>query len=165
MAAGAVLDHLIHGKAGIEGPHELGPTGLCVYCHNKHGTDKSKETQAYFHESIQRLDSRIYHLKERLHQIEERGLETDELEFELSGVADSLMETRRVIHAFDRSVFEKPFKEGQDASNAICEGIGEAEKEYTFRRNGLLAATLLITLFAVALYFKIRQIDRKFPIQ
>jgi hypothetical protein len=43
----------------------------------------------------------------------------------------------------------------------LKQGTQKLEKEYGYRRNGLLLATAVISIFGILLYMKTRQIDRK----
>jgi len=38
--------------------------------------------------------------------------------------------------------------------------VQQAKNQYNLRRTGLLISTLIITLFGILLYLKIRQVDR-----
>jgi hypothetical protein len=86
----------------------------------------------------------------------------------VTNIRSDLQDTRQLlfrakteVHRFDA-----------DSLGAMCgEGIGSAEsvqaearralEEYRFRRNGLVAATLLISVFALSLWRKIRALERR----
>ena len=83
----------------------------------------------------------------------------DELRFQASAASDALRKTRLGIHTFDRSDFTRNSEETSKALTGLEEGSKSLWKEYRFRRNGLILASGLISLFAILLYLKIRQID------
>ncbi|HEX2800320.1 MAG TPA: hypothetical protein VHQ44_11710, partial [Thermoanaerobaculia bacterium] len=89
--------------------------------------------------------------------------DVDELRFQSSAVNDALRKTRLGIHTFDRSDFTRNSEETSKALAGLQDGSKAASAEYRFRRNGLILASGLISLFAVLLYLKIKQIDREPP--
>ena len=85
----------------------------------------------------------------------------DDLRFQSSAVNDALRKTRLGIHTFDRSDFTRNSDATSKALDALKTGAANVWKEYRFRRNGLVLATILISIFAVLLYLKIREVDRR----
>lgn len=65
------------------------------------------------------------------------------------------------IHTFDRSDFARDADAASAAESQLKEGTARVWSEYRYRRNGLLVATGVISLFGILLYFKIREVDRK----
>ena len=91
----------------------------------------------------------------------ERGFDVDELRFQSSAVNDALRKTRLGIHTFDRSDFGRNKDETAGALAGLKKAVDAVWGEYRFRQTGLLVSTVLISIFGVALYLKIRQVDRK----
>ncbi len=154
-----------HGKHDIQRPTDamLGddPNGLCHACHAKYGQPKCDETARYFHQTITALASSHVTLNHDIDRLAERGFDVDELKFQSSAVSDALRKTRLGIHTFDRSDFARNADATSTALDALKQGAAGVWKEYRFRRNGLLLATVLISVFAVLLYLKIREVDRR----
>lgn len=154
-----------HGKHDIARPtDELlkdDAGALCHACHAKYGQPKCDETARYFYTSITGLAGSHAALNHDVDRLLERGFDVDELRFQSSAVSDALRKTRLGIHTFDRSDFARNADATTTALDALKAGAANVWKEYRFRRNGLLLATVLISLFGVLLYLKIRQVDRR----
>jgi len=154
-----------HGKHNIARPTDDmlsdDPKALCHDCHGKYGEPKCDETARYFHKEITSLAGSHEALNKDVDRLLERGFDVDELRFQSSAVADALRKTRLGIHTFDRSDFTRNADATDQTLEALKKGSENVWKEYRFRRNGLLLATVLISLFGVLLYLKIRQVDRK----
>ena len=120
-------------------------------------TDEPKcdETARYFHTSIVGLAESHEKLNHDVDRLLERGFDVDELRFQSSAVNDALRKTRLGIHTFDRSDFTRNADATGQALDGLKKGVENVWKEYRFRRNGLLLATVLISLFGVLLYLKI----------
>jgi predicted CXXCH cytochrome family protein len=154
-----------HGKHDIVRPTDEmlknEPTALCHDCHKRYGTPKCEETANYFHDSIVTLASRHAVLGKDVDRLAERGFDVDELRFQSSAVNDDLRKTRLGIHTFDRSDFTRNSQETSKALDGLQADSKAVWAEYRFRRNGLILASGLISLFAVLLYLKIKQVDRE----
>ncbi|MBK9963836.1 MAG: cytochrome b N-terminal domain-containing protein [Holophagales bacterium] len=154
-----------HGKHDITRPTDEmlsdDPKGLCHACHAKFGEPKCDETAKYFYASITTLRTSHEALNHDVDRLAERGFDVDELRFQASAVNDALRKTRLGIHTFDRSDFTRNSDATAQALDGLKKGAANVWKEYRFRRNGLLLATVLISLFGVLLYLKIREVDRR----
>jgi hypothetical protein len=82
------------------------------------------------------------------------------LGFLLQEGRQNLIESRTLIHTFDvEKVKEKTDKGKKVINEAIELADMEFDKYYT-RRRGFAIATFVLVLFAVALFFKIRDIEK-----
>jgi predicted CXXCH cytochrome family protein len=135
--------------------------GLCYECHREHAKDnpECERTAKYFHTSITTLAHGTQLLAEKIEDLAERGLDVDPLTVNVEELDDILRQARSRIHAFDRSELESIETLGRKALDAGADLIDEAEAEYRFRRNGLLVAVALMSLLAVLMSLKIREID------
>lgn len=154
-----------HGNHDIEPPSDAmlrdDPKGLCHECHARFGKPACDAAAHYFHESITGLVARHEELGKDVDRLAERGFDVDELRFQSSSVNDALRKTRLGIHTFDRSDFGRNEDEAKGALAGLKKGVDAVWAEYRFRQRGLLVSTVLISIFGVALYLKIRQVDRK----
>ena len=154
-----------HGKHDIVRPTDEmlkdDADALCHACHAKYGEPKCDETARYFYKSITTLRDSHEATNHDVDRLAERGFEVDELRFQSSAVNDALRKTRLGIHTFDRSDFTRNSDATGQALGELKKGAANTWKEYRFRRNGLLLATALISLFGVLLYLKIREVDRR----
>jgi len=153
-----------HGKHDIARPTDEmlsdAPQALCHSCHAKFGQPKCDETARFFHTSITSLRESHEALDKDINLLAERGHDVDELRFQSSAVSDGLRKTRLGIHTFDRSDFTRNSEETSKSLAGLQEGSRAVWADDRFRRNGLILASGLISLFAVLLYLKIKQIDR-----
>ena len=153
-----------HGKHDIARPTDEmlkdDPQGLCHACHARYGTPKCDEAARYFYSAITTLRESHETLDKDVDRLAERGFDVDELRFQSSAVNDALRKTRLGIHTFDRSDFARNSDAAGQTLEGLKKGAASVWSEYRFRRNGLLLATALISIFGVLLYLKIRQVDR-----
>jgi hypothetical protein len=138
-----------------------GPKALCHDCHSKYGKPICDETATFFYNSITALRDSHAALGKDVDRLAERGFDVDELRFQSSAVSDALRKTRLGIHTFDRSDFIRNSEAASEAETALRNAAAAGWVEYRFRRNGLVLASGLISVFGVLLYLKIRQTDRK----
>jgi len=154
-----------HGKHDIARPTDEmlkdGPKALCHDCHAKYGQPKCDETAHFFYTTITTLRTSQEALNHDVDRLAERGFDVDELRFQSSAVSDALRKTRLGIHTFDRSDFTRDSDATEQALGALKAGAAKVWSEYRFRRGGLLLATVLISIFGVLLYLKIREVDRR----
>ena len=154
-----------HGKHDIMRPTDEmlkdDPKALCHACHAKYGNPKCDAAAHYFYRTITTLRESHEALTKDVDRLAERGFDVDDLRFQASAVSDDLRKTRLGIHTFDWSDFTRNSEETSKALTGLQEGSKAVWAEYRFRRNGLILASGLISLFAVLLYLKIRQIDRE----
>ena len=92
---------------------------------------------------------------------EQKGMEVGEARFMLRDVHQSRLESRTMVHAFDRQRFEDVTSKGLKAAAVVSTEAQGALDEYVFRRVGLGIATLIITILAVSLHLYIRKLERK----
>jgi predicted CXXCH cytochrome family protein len=154
-----------HGKHDIVRPTDEmlkdDPKGLCHDCHAKYGKPKCDEAARYFYRTVTGLRESHGALDKDVDRLAERGFDVDELRFQSSAASDALRKTRLAIHTFDWSDFTRASEETGQALDGLRKGAATVWAEYRFRRNGLILASGLISLFAVLLYLKIKQVDRE----
>ncbi|MFI5181334.1 MAG: cytochrome b N-terminal domain-containing protein, partial [Thermoanaerobaculia bacterium] len=154
-----------HNNHLIEPPADAmmkpGNTGLCVDCHKKFGKPICIETASFFYTTVTGLAGQSASLGKEVNRLAERGFDVDDLRFQAGSVNDALQKTRLAIHTFDRSDFLRNSEAAARSIEELRGGTAKVWAEYRYRRNGLLLATALISLFALLLFAKIRQVDRK----
>ena len=90
-----------------------------------------------------------------------KGMNDVDIGFLLQEGRQRLIESRTLVHTFD---LEKVEEKSEEGSKVIKEAINLAEKEldeYHSRRKGFAIATVVFILFAVALFLKIKDIEKK----
>jgi predicted CXXCH cytochrome family protein len=136
---------------------------LCYDCHREHAQDDPdcERTARYFHTSLTTLARGTASLHEQIEILARRGLDVEPLTANVQELDDLLRQSRSRIHAFDRSEFEGLDTKGREMIEAGWKQVEEAEAEYRFRRNGMLAAVGIMLFLAVAILLKIRQIESR----
>ncbi|MDH3210913.1 MAG: cytochrome c3 family protein [Myxococcales bacterium] len=136
---------------------------LCYECHRENAEDNPDciRTAEYFYASISTLATEQKSLAEQVHQLAEKGLDVEPLAATVDDMEDTLRQSRSLIHAFDRSEFEKIEKRGHEAARQGWEQVEAAEGEYRFRLTGLRVAIGFMILLSVALYLKIREMEAR----
>jgi cytochrome b6 len=154
-----------HGNHDIAVPTDellkTDPKALCHDCHKRYGTPKCEEAATFFYNSIVELRDSHAALEKDVDRLAERGFDVDELRFQSSAVHDALNKTRLGIHTFDLSDFVRNSQATSRAVKELKQETQKMRKEYGYRRNGLLLATAVISIFGVLLYMKTRQMDRE----
>lgn len=81
--------------------------------------------------------------------------------FDLNEVGNALTKARASVHAFSLSALEETVKHGEALADTT---IGKGERalaEVQFRRKGLGISLVIILAVAVALFVKIKEMDRR----
>ena len=153
-----------HGNHAIQEPADemlgTGPRSVCKKCHDQYASPVSNQTADYFYASVVSLRDNYNRLNTTISQLQEKGMEVDNLYFTLADLKDALTRTRSLIHSFSRSEFQKAYEAGTQVLLRLQNQVQQVKNQYNLRRTGLLISTLIITLFGILLYLKIRQVDR-----
>ncbi len=156
-----------HGKHDIQPPSDAmlgtGPGNVCKDCHDRFARPICNETAQHFHDQIEKMAHERDEVAAELDAAERDGHDLYDVRFEMTEVRDALIETRTKIHSFNRADFDKSANKGQALLDQARAAIAASLSEYRQREVGLAISTLIVTLVAVLLYLKIRQIDRQRP--
>ena len=152
-----------HGYHLIEKPTDemLGTNtkATCIKCH-KEG-DKGFEVARQMREMIDTLVVKINKAKEILYEAETKGMDVSDARYQMNDVPQILIKARTVIHTANLDEFKETINPGYEIISEVTRAGLEAIDEYYFRRWGLGASTLIITILVIALYLKIKQIERR----
>jgi len=74
---------------------------------------------------------------------------------------DVLRQMRSRIHAFNLNEFQKVEQGGQQQIEKGQELVAAANAEYRFRRNGLFVSLVIMSLLAIVIYLKLREIESR----
>ena len=158
-----------HGCEECHGNHEVvktsddmvgtGKGAVCAKCHDE--GDKGFEAARGIRGLLAGLTTSYDEAESMRRDVHRRGMEDDEIAFLLQEAHQDLVQARTLVHTFDPARVGEKTKEGMErASKANELAIGQV-REYGIRRLGFGMATVFITLLVVALYLKIRQMERK----
>jgi hypothetical protein len=93
-----------------------------------------------------------------IEEAEQKGMEVSEAKFKLRDVRQARLELRTIIHSFNEEKYRQvAVQKGLAVSEQIINEADEAIDEYYFRRYGLGAATLIISVLVVTLYLIIKR--------
>ena len=89
------------------------------------------------------------------------GMEVSRIKFELNEARNHLINARVVVHGFSPDELEGAVKPGMDiADKAHQQGL-QALDDAAFRRKGLALSLIVIGLAILAIYLKIREIEKR----
>lgn len=133
---------------------------LCGKCHND-PKDKAALTINKVRATLDSLNLGHVHAEGMLNSAEQLGMDVADAKYSLKDVNQSLVQARVQVHAFDAAPLEKAAEPGLRIVGRAQQSALEAAKDFYFRRQGLGVATLVFSALALALYLKIRSIERK----
>ncbi len=138
---------------------------VCIKCHSsseyREGFLAAGEMKSWL-DSLAQQDTLANKL---VFDAEQKGMGVEEAKFELRNIHQAQVETRTVLHSFNKDKFRDVVKKGFAAStNVIAEAKGAID-EYYFRRIGLGISVLIISFLIVILFFYIRKIEKQHPLK
>ena len=152
-----------HGKHLIEKPNDEmignGSQSICNDCHSKFGKESCFLTAEHFRVEISGIIKSRDIISKKMQTLMESGFNVEDVQFGSHALDDAVMTTRTMIHSFNKSDFDKSAEKGKKKAKELSEELEKIEKEMQVRNTGIIFATFIITLFAIILYLKIRQLD------
>ena len=136
--------------------------GLCGDCHRQYAKDHPEciKTADYFHETITQMDqarTRFIAVSEKLAA---KGLDVEPINNQLTELGDALKKSRTYVHSFSRNTFQQVAAPGEEAVKHTDALVKKAREEYKFRQIGLAASIAFIGLLMLAIYLKLRQLEK-----
>jgi len=132
---------------------------MCIDCHKDGG--KAKEMSLYFYNKIDSLKTEMEDAGELLEKAEMKGMEISDLLIKMEEAHNVLIQTRTSIHSFNKETVDEKAKPGFESAAEAKKGAIRALDNFKFRQKGLFAFSLILSLFVVTFYFKIRDIDKR----
>jgi hypothetical protein len=96
-----------------------------------------------------------------MNEAEQKGMDVNDAEFDQNDIKQVLITSRTISHYCNIDKFTNSINEGFKLTNTAKITGEEAIDEYYFRRWGLGVSTIFITILILALYFKIKKIEKK----
>jgi hypothetical protein len=139
-----------------------GPGQLCGDCHRQYARDNPDciKTADYFHDTITRMDQARARLIEASEKVAARGLDVEPISNDLTELGDALKKSRTYVHSFSRNTFQQVAAPGEQAVKRADVLINKAREEYKYRQIGLAVSIALIGLLMLAIYLKLRQLEK-----
>lgn len=150
-----------HGNHDVEPVSDqmigTGDRAVCMNCHAE--GDEGYNAAAQMSAAIDSLSSAYDSAQVSIEAAGAKDMYVEDLQFNLRKVRQDLIQTRTMIHSFEYPRVEEKKKTGYAAATDIIQQAKGLVHEYYYRRTGFGIFTLIITLLAVLLYLKIRQIE------
>ncbi|HMB71086.1 MAG TPA: cytochrome c3 family protein, partial [bacterium] len=144
-----------HGNHGIEHPTEemlsLDDSALCSDCHSDDGSHASDAILG-MRASLDTLRTALTEAEALLDRAEQKGMYVTNIRFELQDTRQALFRARTEVHRFDADTLAAMCAVGLATADTVKADSHAALEEFRFRRNGLAAASLIISIFALSLW-------------
>ena len=135
---------------------------LCSDCHREYAKDNPDciATADYFHQTITQMDQARNKLSAVSEKLAAKGLDVEPINNQLTEITDALKKSRTYVHSFSRNTFQQVALPGEEAVKKPDVLVSKAREEYKYRQVGLAASIALIGLLMLAIYLKLRQLEK-----
>jgi len=79
---------------------------------------------------------------------------------ELTELGDALKKSRTYVHSFSRNTFQQTAAPGEEAIKRTDALVNKANEELKYRQIGLVISIAFIGLLMLAMYLKLRQMEK-----
>lgn len=152
-----------HGNHKIMQPSDsmlgVSQDAVCMKCHEP--SSIGFNTALAIKNSIDDLKTEIAQAKETVSRAETLGMEVEDALFDIDEANNSLTKARVYIHSFSKEEVDSVVDEGRSLAKKAKGLAQKAIDDFNFRRKGYIFAILLIFVFSLALYARIRILERK----
>lgn len=152
-----------HGNHAVLKPNDeminVGKESKCVECHSS--GDEGYEVSQKIYSSLTQLKKSYEAAYAKYLEVRRKGMNDVEIGFQLQDAKQALIQSRTLVHTFDSAKVGAKTSEGMLISNKASILAQKEIDEYYTRRNGFALATVAFLIFAVALYFKIKDKEKK----
>jgi predicted CXXCH cytochrome family protein len=149
---------IVHATNSLLG---IAPEAACSRCHSPQENPAGYTAAGMMRSLVDSLDAREAAARAIMEEAEQKGMEVTEPKFKLRDIRQARLESKTVIHSFDRTRVEATVTKGLAAAEHVARAGEEAIDQYYFRRIGLGVSTLVITVLVVSLGLYIRRIERR----
>ncbi|UCD94592.1 MAG: cytochrome c3 family protein [Candidatus Zixiibacteriota bacterium] len=140
-------------------------SSLCVDCHSADDGTEGLAKAEKIHEIVLKLKKSYETAEAKVDESELKGMMVTDERFILKEITQAMIRTRTVIHSLDFEKVSEAAGEGLEKADQAYRAATTKVEEYYFRRKGLGIATLIITILVIALYLRIRSIDKSHPLR
>jgi predicted CXXCH cytochrome family protein len=139
-----------------------GPGQLCGDCHRQYAKENPEciKTADYFHGTITKMDKARTGFISVSEKLAAKGLDVEPISNELTELGDALKKSRAYVHSFSRNTFQQVALPGEQAVQRTDALVTKAREEYKYRQIGLAVSIGLIGLLMLAIYLKLRQLEK-----
>lgn len=139
----------------------LGVTGdgVCGQCHSP--GDKGYQEAVIIQTFIDSLRTQDDIASRLVAEAARKGIEVSDAEFALKDARQNLIESRTMIHTFNAQKVKESVEKGLEITGKALEMGRKGLADFEFRKWGWGISTVIITLLIIALWLKLRQIERR----
>lgn len=152
-----------HGNHGVQPTSDamvgVGEASVCTNCHSQ--GDKGYQAAEEIHGSLENFVSEYEKAQSLVGDVQKKGMEDEEILFILQKAKQDLIHSRTLVHTFDPEKVKENNQKGIEKSEAAITLAREELHEYVTRTRGFGLATLFITVLVIALFFKIRDMEKR----
>jgi hypothetical protein len=152
-----------HGHHDVQHPTDdmlgTGKDSACTSCHE--ADSKGYLAAVAMRAAIDGLKARQDAAEKLILRAEQAGMEVSQAKFDLNEVGTFLTKARASVHAFSFARLEEVVKQGEALADETTRKGEQAIAELQFRRKGLGVSLVIILAVAIALFFKIKEVDRR----
>ena len=153
-----------HSNHGIFHPSEdmlgTGSKSVCIKCHTS-ASDKGFLAAVQMKNMIDSLKKDVLLADTSLHDAEQKGMDVSDAKFDYNDIKKVLITSANIVHYSNLDKFIENISEGFKITDKAKITSDEAIKDYYFRRMGLGVSTFFITLLVLAIYLKLKKIEKK----
>ena len=124
------------------------------------GTPDCIKIADYFHDTITQLDQARTRFVAVSEKFAARGLDVEPINNQLTELGDALKKSRTYVHSFSRNTFQQVAAPGEEAVKRTDALVNKASEEFKFRQIGLVVSIGFIGLLMLAIYLKLRQMEK-----
>ena len=151
-----------HGNHKIMKPSDdmlgTGQGAVCIKCHDP--SSKGFKTALAVKNSIEDLKIEIKQAEELTSRAERSGMEVEDALFDINEANNSLTKSRAYIHSFSKEQVDSVVNEGKSLAKKADKSARKAIDDFHFRRKGYVFAIALVFVFSLALYARIRIMEK-----
>jgi predicted CXXCH cytochrome family protein len=133
---------------------------VCVRCHSADDRPEGFRAAGLMRGLIDSLAVAAGEADSLVRVAESLGMDAAEARYRLRDVKQSRLEARTTVHAFNPDTLRRVVAAGLATATGISAEGEKLVDDHYFRRHGLGISTLIISMVALALWLKIRRIER-----
>jgi len=139
-----------------------GPGQLCGDCHRQYAKENPEciKTADYFHDTITRMSQARTKFIAVSEKLAAKGLDVEPINNDLTELTDTLKKARTYVHSFSQNSFQQVAAPGEQAVQRTDSLVNKAREEYKYRQIGLAVSIGFIGLLMLAIYLKLRQLEK-----
>ncbi|HET9857224.1 MAG TPA: hypothetical protein VFP99_05260 [Chthoniobacterales bacterium] len=135
---------------------------LCGDCHRQYAKENPNCIRAadYFRQTVTRMDQARVQVASAAERLAAKGVDVEPISNQLTELGDALKKSRTYVHSFSQNSFQQIAAPGEQSIKKSNELLDQARAEYRYRQIGLAFSIAVIGLLMLAIYLKLRQLEK-----